>query len=604
MKKNILAFLIFLIPISVNAFEKYSITDYAYFDPINNKQCDETNYWTFYNQDTTCYRFIVLEDNDTADQENLKIMLDHNIASDTYNNYENVLKQTKEKWTNYQGDLDIIDEDTIVKFMKLSTKPEISAENPDAISVNNNGLTYSRFMFNSYYYDNKELKNYYGFWSKDLYPSDQTYAYTITEYGNNRLVGITNKRGIRPVLNISKKQLTKSSPYLDYTSKITKKYSYPYPQETYDNFTYKQLQGFTKTKDKLVFYSSNNSNPDRGLVISYTGADFKTLYKKSYDNTGHGNDMTYNSKTNEVLLVGPNSYQEIFSYNADTMEHTKTYTENASGYSAIAYDKYNDLYFGFLGRKMYALDSEFNKLYSFDTGSVETTQGMEYHDGYLYMTTFEGGCSSRYQFWCLNPTFSALVYVYNAKLTSDKKTTKSFGRLEKIIYLGPDIGELESISFDDKEAIFGYATQAYDANNTYQFYTTSLNNLKNKPSYTIKYVTEENSGKIVIFSEEELADIEGFTTVNKTLLEKEIKPTDKDFSVNVCDNYNNCNTEKFNIAKILELKQNNQNNANAPEETKEPENPKTGAFLSIAVILIGGIISLIGLFGVKNKFKI
>lgn len=155
---------------------------------------------------------------------------------------------------NYQGTIDLIDEDTIVKFMKLNTKPEISSENPSAISVNNNGLVYPRFMLNSYYYNNQKLINYYGFWSKDLYPSNQNYAYTITEYGNNRLVALTEKRGIRPVLTVNKQQLTKSSSTQDFTSPITKKYSYQYPSTKYDNFTYKQLQGFTKTKDKLVFY--------------------------------------------------------------------------------------------------------------------------------------------------------------------------------------------------------------------------------------------------------------------------------------------------------------------------------------------------------------
>lgn len=604
MKKNILLLLILLIPITIKAYDQYSLADYAYFDPISNATCDETNYWTPFYQDTTCYRFITLEDNDTSAQATLKVMLDHNVGFDTYQNYANILKQVQESWVNYQGTLDLIDEDTIVKFMKLNTKPEISSENPSAISVNNNGLVYPRFMLNSYYYNNQTLINYYGFWSKDLYPSNQNYAYTITEYGNNRLVALTEKRGIRPALTVRKQQLTKSSSSQDFTSQITKKYSYQYSSTKYDNFTYKQLQGFTKTKDKLVFYSSNNANPEKGLVISYTGSDYHTLYKISYDNTGHGNDMTYNSKTNEVLLVGPNNYKEIFVYNADTMEHTKTYSENVTGYSAIAYDKYNDLYFGYSGQRIYALDNSFNRLYSFDASFLETTQGMEYHNGYIYMTTYEGGCSSSYQLWCLNTTSSALVYVYNAKLNTDKTPSSSFGHLEKIIYLGPKIGELESISFDDAEAIFGYATQYYDANNTYQFYTTSLNNLANKPSYTIKYLIEENSAKISILSNEELALAEGFTAVSKAIMEKEIKSTDSNFSVKICDNYNNCSTEKINVSQLFNTSQDNQNNMQDPKPNPSPENPQTGAFVSLAVIIIGGIFSLIGLFGIKNKFKI
>lgn len=608
MKKTKFLLLLFLIiiPVKAKAYEKYSITDFAFYDPISNSKCNETNYWTVYNQNTTCYRFIVLEDNDTPEKDTITLMLDHNIANDTYTNYQTILEKEKKNWTNYQGDFTLIDENTISKFMKLTTRPEISSENPDAISVNNNGRVYSGFMLNSYYYKDGNLTNYAGFWSKDLYPKDKNYAYTITEYGNNRLVDITQRRGIRPVITISKEKLNKSSSYIDISNKITKSYSYHYPTDKYDNYTYKQLQGFTITKDKLVFHSSNNSNPDKGLVISYSGEKFQQLYKIEYNNTGHGNDMTYNSKTNEVLLVGPNNHKEIFVYDATNMEHTRSYssTNIETNYSAIGYDKYNDLYFGFSGQKIYVLDTNLKKMYSFDTKLIETTQGMEYHNGYIYLTTFEAGCPSTYQLWCLNTPFSSLTYVYNAKLNSDKTPSSTFGNLEKVFYIGPNIGELESISFDEKNVILGYATVHYDSKNTYQFYSTPLSVIKDKPDYKIDYLKEKDKTKITISSSNELSPIEGFNFTNKKTLEKVIKSTNKDFSINICDKYNNCNTEKIVISNIINQDQNEQNKQNTNDNYSNDKkstleeiiaNPKTGILLPTLTIIFIGISSLIGI---------
>ena len=43
--------------------------------------------------------------------------------------------------------------------------------------------------------------------------------------------------------------------------------------------------------------SSNSLNQEKGVMYSYDINDIDTLYNKDYSNTGHGNGMTYNSKT-------------------------------------------------------------------------------------------------------------------------------------------------------------------------------------------------------------------------------------------------------------------------------------------------------------------
>ena len=97
-------------------------------------------------------------------------------------------------------------------------------------------------------------------------------------------------------------------------------YKYKHINQTFENYYYKQLQGFTLAKDKLVFHASNNSTPDMGLLSTYHGASYQTLYKNDYNTTAHGNDMTYNSNTNKLLLL---VNKNIFEYNGDTITYEK-----------------------------------------------------------------------------------------------------------------------------------------------------------------------------------------------------------------------------------------------------------------------------------------
>ena len=64
---------------SVFAYDKYTLEDYVFFDPVSSSPCDYTNYWTPYNQNTTCYRFVVLNPNDTASEATIKVLLDHDV---------------------------------------------------------------------------------------------------------------------------------------------------------------------------------------------------------------------------------------------------------------------------------------------------------------------------------------------------------------------------------------------------------------------------------------------------------------------------------------------------------------------------------------------
>ena len=95
--------------IYAETYKQYRLDDYVFFDPVSTNKCNYTNYWTYYNQDTTCYRFIILDSNDTTSKSTIKIMLDHDVGYDTYDNYQSVLTNKTSNWTRYTGTIDIID---------------------------------------------------------------------------------------------------------------------------------------------------------------------------------------------------------------------------------------------------------------------------------------------------------------------------------------------------------------------------------------------------------------------------------------------------------------------------------------------------------------
>ena len=103
-----------IIPISI-CHPSYQLNTYFFFDPVSNAACDETNYWTPFDQSTTCYRFVSVTMNDSENNDKIKIMLDHNIGISDFSKYKEVLKEKTSKWSRYKGTIDLIDEPLIYK---------------------------------------------------------------------------------------------------------------------------------------------------------------------------------------------------------------------------------------------------------------------------------------------------------------------------------------------------------------------------------------------------------------------------------------------------------------------------------------------------------
>ena len=474
--KKINVFLFFILHLYPMLFIKNKLTIYniTFYDPVSDAPCNYTNYWTIYNKETTCYRFIVISLDDSDKEKTIKIMLDHNIATSTFDDYPKLLKKEMEKWKKYNGTYDIITENIIKKYMKLSSIPTIKTktEKPSYRS--------GYLLQNSKYYINGEVYNSKGYWSKTHSEEDKNYIFTIDEKGYNTLVKYNEKRGIRPIIEVDKKFLTFLPETKDISNILTNKsikYKFLLEKKLYDDkYLYNQLQGFTLTDNELVFISSNSSNREKSVIYSYEGKNFEKLKIHKYLKTGHGNGMTYNTKTKTLFTVGADEYETIKEYSPTNLTNLNKYP-TSKGYprlSGISYDKNNNMWVGYSGRIGYYMDSNFKILYSFNLLMFETAQDIEIYNGYGFMITSELGIG-KYQSYSFNPEGSAIIYIYDLRL-NDGKPTKNFGKIVGKIYNAPR-GELEDIAFKDNKALLGYSTRKLEADYVYRFYAIEYKDL-------------------------------------------------------------------------------------------------------------------------------
>ena len=271
----------------------------------------------------------------------------------------------------------------------------------------------------------------------------------------------TNIYGIRPIINIQKKYLNINSRLIDITEIIdTCNYiHFDVENKLYDGYKYEVLQGFTLSNDKLFFMSSNNNNPEKGVIYSYKLNDLNNLYKSDYSNTGHGNGMTYNSKTNKILTLG---FEGVCEYNEETLIREKDYIIGQyPGYSAIGYDYNTDLYIGRANHRIFFADTiNMKKKYEYGVFTFEATQDLEYYNGYIFDCATDFGLPHPYQKYSFYPGYE-LLYIYDAKFDENGKPTKNFGRLIKRFIL-KGFGELESISFRNGNVYFGFGKKGYN----------------------------------------------------------------------------------------------------------------------------------------------
>ena len=429
----------------------YNLSTFFFFDPITNIPCTESNYWTPFDNNTSCYRWISITYPETNSTK-IKLMLDHNIGTSNFINYKIILKEKTSSWQKYKDEIDIIDEDTIFNLMQYNTKPDKTNKVVPTVIIN-------PFSSQSYYIlDNKAI-NEKGYWTKTSY--DEETAYAIDFNGNNEVILKTDIYGIRPIINIQKHLLDINSGVIDITEIINNSnyIHFDIENKLYDGYKYEVMQGFTVSNNKLFFMSSNNNNPEKGVMYSYKLNDINNLYKSDYSNTGHGNGMTYNTKINKVLTLG---YKGVCEYNEETLIREKDYNRpNYPGYSAIGYDYNADLYIGRANHRIFFADTiNMKKKYEFGVFMFEAGQDLEYYNGYIFDCATDFGLPNPYQKYSFYPGYE-LIYIYEAKFDEKGKPNKNFGRLIKRLII-KGFGELESISFRNGNVYFGFGKKGYN----------------------------------------------------------------------------------------------------------------------------------------------
>lgn len=296
--------------------------------------------------------------------------------------------------------------------------------------------------------------------------------------------------------------------------------------------TCNQLQGFTVANDRLVYYIQP-SGVDQGAIRAFTGSSFaNTVSGTPKDvNYGHGNDMTYNSATDKILVIGPNSYNDIYILNRSTLE--KESSKAVSGTWGIGYDEFHN-YYVLLQGKIRLVDSNFQKKAEFSYSLDDNvSQGIEYHNGYVYHTTDN---------WDNNLGGEiAYIYVYNAKLKSDGTTENGFGDRVATYYINAvNLGEIESISFSDDKAYFGFANST---TGTTKFYSIADSKVEIPLETTVKYTDNQHSTTVKITGDAQLSSKSGFTlSSDEYSLSKSVNSGSISESIKVCDHYNNCKT--------------------------------------------------------------
>ncbi len=111
----------------------------------------------------------------------------------------------------------------------------------------------------------------------------------------------------------------------------------------------------------------------------------------------HANDVTYNPKTNQIVVVGSGSGSMVYIYDATTLEFIKSFD---IGYiiSAISYNEHDDTYVTLSWENNYYFDADFKYIKTNKMKKREkTSQGMCSDDKYIYNLYCEGLGNGRYK---------------------------------------------------------------------------------------------------------------------------------------------------------------------------------------------------------------
>lgn len=374
MKRNVYLLLIFFISIIIGienisavSASDYRVGKFIYYDPVNNKTCTSNNYWTVYNQNTTCYRWAVIKT--YADIGVIRIMIDHDIGLSNFEDRVEVFEDAIEAWDipplseeqkEYLGIASSSNGNGIGNLgtnmvMKLSegNHPDLSGDRyelnskwvskspfefayyikkaPNLIKFISSNIqfykngtllyNYNSFGNNSYLFSDIKTDNKEGYWLSDTikeHPKDiGNYVFYMDAEGNMALSSENDIRGVRPTVYIDIQTLNNA---LYYDPVISLKNNLVVDgskvnlvidsanNQNLNNNTYYYPQGFTTIgNNKHMFYLAPHKvvseETDPGIMLYIDGSN-KTFKKVFTRKYGHGNALAFNSK-DSLLYVTP-----------------------------------------------------------------------------------------------------------------------------------------------------------------------------------------------------------------------------------------------------------------------------------------------------------
>lgn len=150
---------------------------------------------------------------------------------------------------------------------------------------------------------------------------------------------------------------------------------------------YKVSQG-AASDGKYAYFLMRKSDDSDGVVVKYDLETHEKLRVSEPFHTGHGNDMTYDSHNNYVVVAHGSSEGKILTLiDADTLEVKVQSQDIPKGAGAVTYNVDTEKYaISQGGKTLFFLTQDYELTDSFDrvTGTGYVAQGMGSDDKYIY----------------------------------------------------------------------------------------------------------------------------------------------------------------------------------------------------------------------------
>ena len=187
-----------------------------------------------------------------------------------------------------------------------------------------------------------------------------------------------------------------------------------------NNFPNAYGQGFAVTPTHYVIAQITNDTSN--AYIHFINRNTLKIDKTISDYFGHANDITYNSKTKQLVIMyhsSNDSKNYVAYFDAVKLTYIKSQEIDSLSY-ALAYDSLEDKYLYCKNSATYVTDLNFstsNKMFNFtDYGNKYLTkQGMSMHSNYIYYALYETGQENIYQSqkYSSERKYDNIIAVYN-----------------------------------------------------------------------------------------------------------------------------------------------------------------------------------------------